>query len=665
MYKHTYTSTAERYLLDEKLQEHVISNVNVFLKKIELSLIYTAYPKINEEILNEQYEDFEQLRVSYKNALIKERIKEINLDNYENLILSLDESTSKKILISLYEYYLREEMIEYTDFWSIDEVKKVKKEKIEQNFKSFLIENDENDYIDEFDKDVKKIFANNEMTKELYLNRPTYFLLYRVRNNILREVGKKICSEKHIRNMIKDINKKYRELYVRQYNEVNYNKISMFEEMKKDIFQHIEEGFLENIRNGKVVNIGNELANKFKEELKKDEQYDKLISKYMYEITNKDGFEILEEKCMEFQQKYSEVSSKYIDEKTKINENWLKDDLKTFLLYCTAKYIIESDENNSTDISKDRLKKIEEDVLKLIKTEYFSKAKYDVFVKIKNIELDQNEKIKISNVTFIKNKELKDNLERYLKHNSSRFEKDFFKNEEENEQELFAMVEDIETYKRDCDFLEQIAQEKINDIINVIYFYTARDETKNYKISERKLIVEQGTDYRLIRHSHASGIFNIQLKGSEWLNNIFDKCFDYRLKNILNSINEYNTLNKERNEHSDRLIDLNKSLLQQNTLYESARTMSILIAGTNIFKYNVKYLYLRFWLIEDYIELFDKKLPYDDFIMERFLNFYKRAINIIFSYSDIKDVNLQKELQQWILKIFPNNYIYKEEKENE
>ena len=252
-----------------------------------------------------------------------------------------------------------------------------------------------------------------------------------------------------------------------------------------------------------------------------------------------------------------------------------------------------------------------------------------------------------------------------MKHNSSRFEKDFFKNEEENEQELFAMVEDIETYKRDCDFLEQIAQEKINDIINVIYFYTARDETKNYKISERKLIVEQGTDYRLIRHSHASGIFNIQLKGSEWLNNIFDKCFDYRLKNILNSINEYNTLNKERNEHSDRLIDLNKSLLQQNTLYESARTMSILIAGTNIFKYNVKYLYLRFWLIEDYIELFDKKLPYDDFIMERFLNFYKRAINIIFSYSDIKDVNLQKELQQWILKIFPNNYIYKEEKENE
>ena len=92
--------------------------------------------------------------------------------------------------------------------------------------------------------------------------------------------------------------------------------------------------------------------------------------------------------------------------------------------------------------------------------------------------------------------------------------------------------------------------------------------------------------------------------------------------------------------------------------------MAILIAGTNIFRYTVSYLDLRFWLIEDYIEFFSEELPNDQFIQERFLNFYKRVINIIFSYSDLKRNNLIKDLQNWILKIFPDDYIYKEDRSN-
>ena len=68
--------------------------------------------------------------------------------------------------------------------------------------------------------------------------------------------------------------------------------------------------------------------------------------------------------------------------------------------------------------------------------------------------------------------------------------------------------------------------------------------------------------------------------------------------------------------------------------------------------------------IEDYIEFFSEELPNDQFIQERFLNFYKRVINIIFSYSDLKRNNLIKDLQNWILKIFPDDYIYKEDRSN-
>lgn len=116
MYKHTYTSTSERYLLEKKIQEKITNRVDDFMKKIELSLLYNAYPKINENKMdNELYSSFEKLSNSFQNLLIKERINRINIDERVNNILNLDQITSKRMLISLYEYYLREEMVEYTD----------------------------------------------------------------------------------------------------------------------------------------------------------------------------------------------------------------------------------------------------------------------------------------------------------------------------------------------------------------------------------------------------------------------------------------------------------------------------------------------------------------------------------------------------------------------
>src|SRR5699024_7236217 len=114
------------------------------------------------------------------------------------------------------------------------------------------------------------------------------------------------------------------------------------------------------------------------------------------------------------------------------------------------------------------------------------------------------------------------------------------------------------------------------------------------------------------------------------------------------------------------MIESNRKLLNEIDVYSLSRVMAVLIDGTNIFKYNnVSYLELRFWFIEDYIEFFNEELPKDQLIKERYQNIYKRVINIIFSYSDLKRNNLIKDLQNWILKIFPNDYKYKEDSNNE
>ena len=667
MYKHTYTSTSERYLLDERIQNKINNDVDKLMKKLEYSLLHNAYPNVNKEkSINEECNSFEELSDLFQEILIKERILEIDTDSKMENIFDLDMIESKKLLISLYEYYLREEMVEYTDFGEIDEVKKKKGEKIEENFKTFLSNKNDKDYIEDFDKEINKVFKNQQLMRKIYVNRPKYFLLYRIRNNILKEVRIKTCSEKHFRNMIKDIKNQYRKLYLNQYNKDFFYKINEFENFKKDILNHVEKELLDNIRSGKVINVGNELANNFKQDIKKDEEKNNLIDEYTHIINKDDGFETLQKKVLDFQQKYIDISKKYIDDNTKINERWLKEDIKTFLLYCTVHYIIgDNGEKELEDITQQEMNDIDISIISYLQKEYLQKEKYDVFIKINNIEIEQKEKIQISNVTFIKSRELKNDINKYLNHECKEFEKKYFESQIQSEEEVFVKIENIETYKRDSKFVEELALKKIEDIINVIYFFNARNESKLYQLSDKMLIIETNTEYRLVTRSYREGIFNIQLVSNEWINKIFNENYDNKISKILEALKEYNKLNKSNSGFQEWLICSNKKLLNEKNLYNLAREMSILIAGTNIFKYTVKYFDLRFWLIEDYMEFLDGKLPYDDFIIERFLNFYKRVINIIFSYSDIKDINLIEELQMWILKIFPNNYLYKEDKEDE
>lgn len=429
MYKHTYTSTSERYLLDERIQDKINNGVDKLMKKLEYSLLHNAYPNVNKEKnINEECNSFEELSDLFQEILIKERVLEIDTASKIENIFDLDMIESKKLLISLYEYYLREEMVEYTDFLEIDKVKEKKGEKIEENFRTFLSNKNDKDYIEDFDKEINKVFKNQQLMRKIYVNRPKYFLLYRIRNNILKEVRIKTCSEKHFRNMIKDIKNQYCELYLNQYNKDFFYKINEFENFKKDILNHVEKELLDNIRNGKVINIGNELANKFKQDIKKDEEENNLIDEYMHIINKEEGFEILQKKVLNFQQKYINISKKYIDDNTKINERWLKEDIKTFLLYCTIQYIIGNNgEKEIEDVTQQEMNDIDISIISYLKKQYLKKEKYDVFIKINNIEIEQKEKIQISNVIFIKSRELKNDINKYLNHECKEFEKNILK----------------------------------------------------------------------------------------------------------------------------------------------------------------------------------------------------------------------------------------------
>lgn len=666
MFKHTYTSISERYLLNEKIQCYLLDGIDNLMKRIELSLLYNAYPNIDEEKkIDLELNNFKELREALAGDLIKERIRRLNIvmEEKEN-ILNLDQIESKMLLITLYEYYLREEMVEYVDFLDFDKEKNVKGEKIEENFKTFINKYKDEKYLEDFDIKVKKLFKDREAIKKIYINRPTYFLLYRIRNNLLREINKTKCSENFIKNSIKQIKRFYTEKYIDEYNKKFFFTIKKFDEMKNEIFKHIEEEFLDWIRNGKTVNAGNELVVKFKNAIQKDIEYNKLRNEYINLIKIEDGYEATKEKYEKLQEKYNKIAFKYLDEKTKINANWIKNDLNIFFSYCTVEYIVDSlSEDRIQNIDNCKIKEVENETIEYIKTKIIKKEIYNVFIKIENVDLQQQNVMNVSNLTFIKGKELKINIDKYLQTECTKFEKDFFKLDKIQENDVYVKVEKIEAYKSDSEFICNIAFKKINDIVNLIYFYTARDKSKRYKLGNQLLIIENSNNNKLVKYLTREGIFDIPLVSNEWMNNIFTG-YGKNVKLIIEAINEFNKIINENTLDIELLIKSNKKLLNENDVYKLSRDMAILIAGTNIFRYTVSYLDLRFWLIEDYIEFFSEELPNDQFIQERFLNFYKRVINIIFSYSDLKRNNLIKDLQNWILKIFPDDYIYKEDRSN-
>lgn len=666
MFKHTYTSISERYLLNEKIQCYLLDGIDNLMKRIELSLLYNSYPNIDEEKkIDLELNNFKELREALAGDLIKERIRRLNIvmEEKEN-ILNLDQIESKMLLITLYEYYLREEMVEYVDFLDFDKEKNVKGEKIEENFKTFINKYKDEKYLEDFDIKVKKMFKDREAIKKIYINRPTYFLLYRIRNNLLREINKTKCSENFIKNSIKQIKRFYTEKYIDEYNKKFFFTIKKFDEMKNEIFKHIEEEFLDWIRNGKTVNAGNELVVKFKNAIQKDIEYNKLRNEYINLIKIEDGYEATKEKYEKLQEKYNKIAFKYLDEKTKINANWIKNDLNIFFSYCTVEYIVDSlSEDRIQNIDNCKIKEVENETIEYIKTKIIKKEIYNVFIKIENVDLQQQNVMNVSNLTFIKGKELKINIDKYLQTECTKFEKDFFKLDKIQENDVYVKVEKIEAYKSDSEFICNIAFKKINDIVNLIYFYTARDKSKRYKLGNQLLIIENSNNNKLVKYLTREGIFDIPLVSNEWMNNIFTG-YGKNVKLIIEAINEFNKIINENTLDIELLIKSNKKLLNENDVYNLSRDMAILIAGTNIFRYTISYLDLRFWLIEDYIEFFSEELPNDQFIQERFLNFYKRVINIIFSYSDLKRNNLIKDLQNWILKIFPDDYIYKEDRSN-
>lgn len=655
MFKHSYTSSVSRYIINNNLQPKIFECVENFILKLELSLLQNAY----NDILNkkEKIKDIELNNISkkYKNKLLKKRIEDIKSIVGNINILKLNKDISKSLLIVFYEHILREEMVEHKSFFEIDDYKKNKDIIIPITYKEFLKSTDKTDYFGEFEKWVTNIFKQEKEFEKFYLDRPLYFFINRIRNNILNEGLQPICSLKYMNNIIKYIQKQYIKESLDKFNEKYFNTIKNFDNFKEAIFNTIHKETLKYLENWKTVEEGKRIVKEVKKKIDDDNIFTNIKYEYSQKIKKENGIQRIYEDFLEYQKIYIDNVKKYSDN---INSVWLKEDLKDYIRYSTCEEIIDS-YNESIDIflTKEELQNIENNISIIIKEKFIKKEQYKVIVKIKNVKLNEEECKEVSNISFLSCKYVNDNIEDIIGKKLTNIEKSFF---EKSEKEIiYSIINDVTVLKEDIEFAIKVAKDKIDEILNIVTFFEGNSQAMGYEICETYVRAKNGSiniSSPKIRFSKT----NLDLFKSE-IGKFYTISNENALaKDLISCIKQYNLLINTQIKNMNWLVKINRELINAINIDECIKIMTVLIAGDNINKYTCTLQKLRLWLIEDYFEFFYSPICHDDFNYERFLSFFKKALIILYSYYDVLDKDTRRKVCDWILKIFPNEYEHKE-----
>lgn len=646
MYRFLYTSNLLRYNLESNLEKIISNNEEKLLKDIEYSLLQNAYEEeMKNSKIKEKYSSIEIMQKDLKYEFIKQRIKQLGENTQLEKIVNISKDKSKQILITLYEYLLNEEMQQKGDMDLVDKVDvNLIVEKPKQNLEEFIKTKDDTDYIDYIKQEFSKILSSKELIEKYYINRPTYFLLYRIRNNIIKEKIKEKSTLKHMENTIKEMKNINRESIFDFINERYISNIKNLNEINDNIYEYIINEIINVLLNGtlrigyderrdslkKMINSNSKIIDIKKQYMKKTEE------NYNYVLQQN----IIEETCDKIIGCVKDIMKE--DKKDiKISTDSLKWEVKG---YTKAKYAntIFNESKQEIDIEYNQ---INQKIVNEIKEKYFKKVKYDVLIPLKNIDL-QIESIEINNVVFASKEQINKLID--LEEQERKF------GTELKEDVIYALVKDIEVLERDYKKAIEKSEDKIKITMAIIENFTYRKENKKVKFLESRYVFEN-KKMILISYPNTDGVLDVRIIEDEYFNKIFKIKEQEKIITIGNLLNELYSIKSSRH-----IRDLKKcyyELYDANIIEDNALFYTVLIAGTNIYKYDdISYLKLRLWLYEDYLEIFRDEIKEDGFIFERFFEFYKTTITTLLSYAEKWDNKFENNIQNWILKVYPNEY---------
>ena len=324
-----------------------------------------------------------------------------------------------------------------------------------------------------------------------------------------------------------------------------------------------------------------------------------------------------------------------------ISTAFLKGEVKK---YTRAIYASEIFNKSKQEINIE-YKQINQKTIDEIKQKYFKKVKYDILIPLKNIDL-QGELIEANNIIFASKGQINKfiDLEEQEKKFCTKLKQDV----------IYALVKDVEVLKEDCKKAIEKAEARIKTTTAIIENFTYRKENKKIEFLESRYVF-QNKEMKLISYPNTDGVLDVRIIKDEYFDKIFKIKEQEKIATIGNTLNKLYSLSNSKSIRA--LKECYYELYDTKKIEDNALFYTILIAGTNIYKYDdISYFKLRLWLYEDYLEIFEDELKEDEFIFERFFKFYKTTITTLLSYAEKWNENIETNIQNWILKVYPNEY---------
>lgn len=588
----------------------------------------------------------------------------------------LEEEIPLPVVIELLDYLLTSKI---EDFLREDFEKEEKSEKPSQTyltFSQFLERENISDFnLQRFSSAMLYINHSQNHNK-----RPLYFLLYRLRNNLLIEYQSRNYSIKHIRKSLESLYKNIEDLLRGNILYTHCHKLTQDSiiQLSNQFQAMIISRYASELRMGKNVEEGERVYSETIRQVKDLDEIKELSSSYSLKLQELVKGDLNESLLLDWYDSYSgdilEATSviqgmslnELTNQRVSMTDTLRKMIVNEILAHKDLSNVLEEAYN---DLDLEKIKQLVNDMCQ----ERLSDVVYTVAFHVKHLKADNS----FSRLEFQDFVLLSDALfEGWQSELTKKFDNPLHISAPDEPQNEYAwvLVNNTKAANGDIEMAVTRAKNKLKSRLSLMYFFVALDEEHEFTISDR-YVACNNDNKNFYFGSFSKKTIPYQPKSiDDFDSTLIDLLINFDLKeskwkdSILKAVEEFEQFCRTSDVH-DQIKYLKGMLVSLfgplDNSFELAAACSIFIAGTNYNQPNVTYGDMRSWLFEDFIEFFIiSEEPGKDALKERIVERFKVFCKSIFlttliNFNSIKLDNKESifDIIDWLLFIFPSNQL--------
>lgn len=584
-----------------------------------------------------------------------------------------------EILDGLLSNKMEEELITSSGLRELSNTKKKSQNQREMiSFKEYLQTDYKNktsinEFVDSFKKYSEKISSKDKLYE-----RPIYFLLYRVRNTIVKTMNEREYTIKYMNTYLKELSKEFMNVLFCKIIETNFFNLTRRDKLK--IYKEIEEcmfgDFLMMVRLGKNMEEGDELVEKIKREIEENFLRERLVEKsfnsflrVMNDFDEEGVIKWFDEEYVSLLKRETEYICDEFDVSCEINTRFVKQNLKKILVGS----ILEGSSDKENTIKEGFYNITLENKGNIIhkhNEKYLKNSTFSVALNVQGIEIEAKFlDIHIGNINLLSNEKFEGwQLEKY----GGNKRDIIFNADESQKSSSWAIVNEIKCGAYDYEKAVLIARRKLNDFLNHLYYFISKENQIDYNIMYSTIVFNE--DKRI---THWTNLGKLDIVESKKIDDIDLDLLDFLIafeessnsvkQNLTKAINLFIEFCKSTNPEKKAyfLGQLLREIFKEESEENVALFSSIIVAGINYDKNDVTYKEMRLWLFEDFKELLEisiskGNIPLKERVLDRFKVFSRNIIgtllfNLFPENKSICEKITKNDLIGWILYINPED----------